>query len=329
MTRFAKMTLAAALFLGMAVSGCASEDIPPAPSAVSVQAPPQTGYTSRVPAELLRPSPYPGRVERLDYASFDYAGDGAPVTKTAFVYLPYGYGADGGARYDVLYLMHGLGGHAGQFFERMRLKNVFDNMIGTGLVRPLIIVSPTFYSGGSHADMDASVAELRQFHRDFRENLMPAVEGTWRTHAGTTADEDLKASRDHRAFGGFSLGSATTWEEFCHDAGYIRFFLPMSGSCLHYGAFGDFQTKRNVDHLEKAAAVKDLAARGFFIYQTTGTNDAGRGQTIRQAREMLARKDAFGPDRYVFYQKEGGRHDYMAVREYLYNALPLFFPGDR
>ena len=39
--------------------------------------------------------------------------------------------------------------------------------------------------------------------------------------------------------------------------------------------------------------------------------------------EMLGR-DIFTPDHYVFYQKDGGYHDFNAVTEYLYNALPLF-----
>ena len=43
------------------------------------------------------------------------------------------------------------------------------------------------------------------------------------------------------------------------------------------------------------------------------------------ADEMLSRSDTFTPDHYVFYQKDGGYHDFDAVQEYMYNALPLFF----
>ncbi len=42
------------------------------------------------------------------------------------------------------------------------------------------------------------------------------------------------------------------------------------------------------------------------------------------ADEMLSR-ELFTPEHYVFYQKDGGYHDFNAVQEYLYNALPLFF----
>ena len=48
---------------------------------------------------------------------------------------------------------------------------------------------------------------------------------------------------------------------------------------------------------------------------------------LAMADEMLKRSDFFTPKNYVFYQKDGGYHDFNAVQEYLYNALPLFFPN--
>ena len=42
------------------------------------------------------------------------------------------------------------------------------------------------------------------------------------------------------------------------------------------------------------------------------------------AEEMLSR-EIFSPDHYVFYQKDGGYHDFIAVEEYLYNAIPVIF----
>ena len=53
----------------------------------------QTGWTEAVPAAYKQPSERPGSVERIDYDSLDYAGDGRAVTKTAYVYTPYGYDA--------------------------------------------------------------------------------------------------------------------------------------------------------------------------------------------------------------------------------------------
>ena len=69
---------------------------------------PQTGYTEAIPAAYQNASAQPGTVTRLDYDSEDYVRDSAPITKTAYVYTPYGYDeSDTETRYDILYLMHG------------------------------------------------------------------------------------------------------------------------------------------------------------------------------------------------------------------------------
>ena len=286
----------------------------------------QTGYTTAVPSSYKAASDHPGTVTKVDYDSKDYVRDGAAITKTAYVYTPYGYDEnDEETRYNIIYLMHGWGGHAGEYFEYTSTKNVFDHLIENGDIPPVIIVSATFYNDNSDTGFSGSIAEFRQFHRDFEENLMPTVEGRFHTYAKSASDEDLKASRDHRAFGGFSLGSVTTWLQFCYDTDYIRYFLPMSGSCWYYGTYGDFQIERNVDFIEQLVKDNDLDERGYFIYHAVGTQDTVKSQSIDMAEEMLERSDVFTPEHYMFHLKDGGYHDFDAVQEYLYNALPLFF----
>lgn len=301
---------------GSAVSAAVAGDIP------------QTGWTQAVPAAYQAASGQPGTVLPLTYDTLDYVRDSSPITKTAYVYLPYGYDeTDMETRYNILYLMHGWGGHAGEQFEHTPTKNMFDNLIAKGDIPPLIIVSASFYNRNSETDFSGSITEFRSFHLDFENALMPAVEGKYHTYALSASDEDLRASRDHRAFGGFSLGSVTTWLEVCHDTEYIRWFLPMSGSCWYYGTYGDFQFKNNVDFIEQLMLENNLDERGLFIYHAVGTNDAVKSQSFGMANEMLSR-EIFTPDHYVFYQKNGGYHDFDAVQEYLYNALPLFFRED-
>lgn len=331
--------LAMASLLALVMSGCgtsqsdhssaSSPTEPPTsygsqPAAASTLS--QTGFTEAVPAAYRQTSSQPGDVERMDYESRDYAGDGSAITKTAYVYKPYGYDPnDGSVRYDIVYLMHGWGGHAGEYFELANVKDMLDNMIERGDIRPTIFVSATFYHDGSGDDFTSSVAELRAFHQDFENHLMPAVEGAYHTYAAGTSPDELKAARDHRAFGGFSLGAVTTWMAFCYDYDYIRYFLPMSGSCWYYGGYGDFQTQRNVDFIEQLVAEHDLDKRGYLIFEGVGTDDPVKAQTIMMMDEMLGRGDVFGPEHLAFYQKEGGGHDFDSVREFMYNALPHFF----
>ncbi len=308
------------------VSESTEADVPRVDDQAGVQGLPQTGFTQPVPAAYLQPSSRPGAVERLDYGSLDYAGDGAAITKTAYVYTPYGYDArDASMRYDIVYLMHGWGGHAGEYFEMANIKDLIDNLIEQGDIAPTIFVSATFYHAGSGGDFGSSVAELRAFHSDFENHLMPAVEGAYHTYAASVDAEGLAASRDHRAFGGFSLGAVTTWMAFCHDCDYVRYFLPMSGSCWYYGGYGDFQTERNVDLIQRLVEEHGLDQRGYLVWEGVGTADPVREQTLMQMDEMMSRGDAFPPEHLLFYQKRGGAHDFEAVREFMYNALPLFF----
>lgn len=289
---------------------------------------PQTGMTQAVPGEYLEAAGQQGTVVRMDYDSEDYVRDGSPVTKTAYVYLPYGYDEnDTETRYDILYLMHGWGGQEGEYFTYNggSMKNMFDHLIANGEMPSTIIVSATFYTDNSDRDFGSSVEELRVFHQDFVDHLMPTVEGQYHTYAASTSQEDLMAARDHRAFGGFSLGSVTTWMEFCYDSDYIRYYLPMSGSCWYFGGYGDYYPEETCDFFEELITDHNLNERGYFIYAATGTDDNVRSQVEIQMQEMLARSDVFTSDHVVYYQKEGGRHDFEAVQEYLYNALPLFF----
>lgn len=277
----------------------------------------------------MQPIEQAGTVTQITYDSKDFVRDESDITKTAYVYLPYGYDEnDTETRYNICYLIHGWGGHAGEYFQYANITDMLDNMIAKGDIPPTIFVSATFYNDNSDTGFSGSVAEFRQLHRDFEEYLMPAVEGQFHTYAESTSPDDLKASRDHRAFGGFSLGSVTTWLQFCYDSDYIRYFLPMSGSCWYYGGYGDFQIEKNVDFIQQLIQDNDLDERGYFIYHGVGTNDTVKSQSIDMAEEMLSRSDIFTPDHYVFYQREGGQHDHVSCREFMYNALPLFFGGE-
>ena len=129
---------------------------------------PQTGYTTPVPAVYSTPAEHQGTIEWITYDSEDYLNGNVPVQKTAAVYLPYGYDEnDLETRYDILYLMHGWGGSAGEYFQRgssvTAVKNMLDHMIENGEIKPIIAVSATFYNENSARDFGSSEDALREF----------------------------------------------------------------------------------------------------------------------------------------------------------------------
>ena len=292
----------------------------------------QTEYISVVPEEYFAPSDHPGQVVEITYDSRDYTDTAEPaIPKTAYVYLPYGYDeADQETRYDVLYLMHGWTMTAGDFFNTAQsgIVSMLDHMVENGDIPPVIVVCATFDAQNQSQGFSRSVEELSVFHRDLRENLIPYVESHYHTYAEDVTEEGLRTSREHRAFGGFSLGAVTTWYQFIYNLDYIKYFVPMSGDCWIMGNYGGRNYPvETVDYLEHVVADGGWSGDDFYIYQGIGTSDPIWDQTDSQIQEMLTR-DLFTAENLHYAIIEGGRHDIDACERYLYHALQTFF-GDQ
>ena len=281
--------------------------------------------TKPVPNAYFKPAKQKGSVEKLEYNSKDYTKNSKPVThKVAFVYLPHNY--DASKQYDIVYLIHGWTGVAEEYFEAAdsSLKNLFDNMIEHDDIKPFIAVSPMWDKDNRAKDWGESVAEIAVFYNEYENDLIPAVEGKYSTFAKSTDHAGIVASRAHRAFGGFSLGSVTTWYIFENRFDLQKYFLPMSGDSWHIEMFGG--------HYEPEATAAYLATvvnsskfkDGFHVYHAVGTSDSRFYQTHNQA--LACKKlPEFPPERYSYHQKDGGHHDLNSVFEFCYNALPEFF----
>lgn len=288
----------------------------------------QTEYISAVPTKYFEEAELQGQVLQVEYESKDYTADESPITKPAFVYLPYGYDEnDKDTKYDILYLMHGWTMTANDFLDEYQssLVNILDNMIAFGDIPPVIVVSATFDAENQSQSFSRSVEELSVFHSDLRQNLMPYIEGQFHTYAEDVTEEGFRKSREHRAFGGFSLGAVTTWYQFIYNLDYIKYFVPMSGDCWILGTYGGlYYPVETVDYLEDMLTKGGYEEDDFRIYQGIGTDDPIWDQTNSQIQEMFNR-DSFTPRNLHYAIIEGGRHDLNACEQYLYHALQDFF----
>ena len=287
----------------------------------------QTGYTKSIPNEYFINSNHRGKVTKIKYSSKDYATNSKNIIKEAYVYTPYGYDENNkNIKYNIIYLMHGWTMTAEHYIYKCNIITLLDNMIQKKIIEPLILVSATFDAENKPQDFGLSVKELKVFHKDFRENLIYAVETKYNTYANRSKNiQDYINSREHRAFGGFSLGSVTTWHQFIFNHDLIKYYLPMSGSCWYFGGFADYYPVETCDYFEKMIKENSLDKKGYFIYATTGLYDGIKHQMDVQMKEMLKRKKIFTIDKVVYFYKFDGYHDLKAVEEYLYNALPFFF----
>lgn len=168
------------------------------------------------------------------YESFSYTEKSQPLQKHAVVYLPYGYSKE--QKYDVFYLMHGGWGDENMTLGTPKspssFKNIIDHAVAAGEMSPLIIVCPTYNNtnenGRDSANFSLAMQLTENYHNELINDLIPAVEATYSTYAASVNKDAMVASRDHRGFGGFSMGSVATWRTFQYGLDYFYYFLPMS-----------------------------------------------------------------------------------------------------
>lgn len=291
----------------------------------------QIQYTTAVPSEFFQTATRQGTIELVEYDSKDYTQSSRPAThKPAYVYVPYGY--DPSKQYDVIYLLHGWTGVAQEYFlgrsgnSRTGLVNIFDNLIQRGLCRPFIAVSPTWDKDNRSKDWGESTREAAVFSQEYVNDLIPAVETRYSTYLTEATPEGILASRAHRAIGGFSLGSITTWYVFEQAFPYSRMYLPMSGDNWSQGMYGGAYypdaTARFLADLVNTSPYKS----DFYVWYAVGTEDVRIDQTHNQALAMAKFTDTFNANTFSYHMKEGGRHDFNAVWEFCYHALQFFFP---
>lgn len=279
----------------------------------------QTGETIAIPQEYYTDAKLEGTIVEIEYDTVNYSSENEPITKPAYVYLPYGYDEnDTETKYDTFYMMHGWTGTADEFFgaNYSYTKNILDHMIENGDMKPVIVIAVTFDPNNQSNSFTNSVNELSVFHNELRNELVPAIESGFHTY------ED----REHRSFSGFSLGAVTTWYQFIYNLDLFKYYLPMSGDCWILGTYGGLNhPEETAEYLANVVKESGYAEDDFFIYAATGSDDAVFEQVDNQMQAMLNMKDDFTVNNFVYYMKPGGVHDYNAVMEYIYNGLPTFF----
>lgn len=279
-----------------------------------------------VPDEYRAISKMAGTIECLEYPVVNLAN--TTDIKRLNVYLPYGYeGSDSNKKYNVLYLMHGGGENENLLFggpgQSKELKRIIDNMIEKGDIEPLIVVTPTFYGGKN---------DVVYFPEELVNTVIPLVELKYNTYLASSELKDMKASREHRAFGGFSMGSVTTWYTFIHCLDYIKYFIPLSGDCWIKGMKGGgTYPLETANFLANAAKESGYQPQDYYLFCATGNLDIAYPNLNPQIEEMKKLKDYFiyssdtKKGNFYFIVCDGGTHAWNWVNQYIYDILPDLF----
>ncbi|WMJ86564.1 alpha/beta hydrolase [Anaerocolumna sp. MB42-C2] len=146
---------------------------------------------------------------------------GDSIIKKCSVYLPSDYDCtDKEQRYDVLYLLHGVGGSSEEWLSgngitdgNFTICNIFDNLIANGDINPMIVVFPEGRSAYDWTDTafnpeGTNLLGFYYFDYELRYDLIPFIESRYNTYANIldTTSGGIAYNRLHRALAGLSMG---------------------------------------------------------------------------------------------------------------------------
>jgi enterochelin esterase-like enzyme len=256
-----------------------------------------------------------GTVEKISYTAKDYIGDGESVKKNAYVYLPAGYNPKG--HYDVIYLMHGIGGSEvewGLNLPQSRLKNILDNLIGNGDIKPVIVVTPNGKALACKHSQD--MESFYNFGYELRNDLIPYIEKHYATYAKySKKGYDMTKTREHRAMAGLSMGGMQT----------INIGI---GECMdlfsRFGAFSAAPTSNAASTTAKT--INGSEYKVDYFYNICGSDDnIALASAEAAAKDLPGICDSLVPNENFTWQKEPGGHDWPIWYLGFYNFAKIAF----
>lgn len=232
------------------------------------------------------------------------------ITKQAIVYLPKNYKKN--YKHNILYLLHGsteVNNGQSLLYKEGNFKQTFDKLSDQGKLKNTIVIFPTYYP--TEKQVSSNYYSDDPLNRRFAKNelvqdLIPAVEKKYKTYATNTSKSALRKSRAHRAFGGFSMGSITTWYVFQYDLPYFKYFVPMAGDSWTVTSDGGASEPAKTAQV-LAREAKKYPKLSFKILAGVGAGDGTRSSMIPQINAM--RKLAIFKNKIQYYEQANGNHD--------------------
>jgi enterochelin esterase family protein len=256
-----------------------------------------------------------------------YESKSAGATRQAYVYTPPGY-TSGNTRYPVLYLLHGGGDLDPGWSMTGRAHIIMDNLIAEKKAVPMIVVMPVARGGGSlglgpagmspgiaakgnvtfgggrgGADQPAGPTPLGAFGQDFVNDLMPAIEKTFRVASGP----------ENRALAGLSMGGGATVNTAFNHPELFRSVIVMSA-----GGGQNLEASYPKFFGDNAAAAKKMN----LIWVGVGDQDFAL-EGNRALSETLTKNGI----EHTFVLNKGYRHEWRLWRPQLHEFAQLLFKG--
>jgi enterochelin esterase family protein len=216
-------------------------------------------------------------------------------TREFRVYTPPGYDHDHDARYPVLYLLHGNNDTQAGWTDVGRANVILDNLIAEKRAIPMLVVMPF-----GHASNNTSNAAQFNFERYLLEDVIPAVERSYRT----------LPDRDHRAIVGYSMGGG---QALSIGLTHLDRFSAVGGFSAAAPRHAETRFKPLLDNPADTNAKLKLLWLG-----------CGRQDTLFPRSQALSETLTTHNIRHTWHPTEG-RHTFTVWRNYLIEVAPLLF----
>jgi enterochelin esterase family protein len=244
-----------------------------------------------------------------------YKSSSNKVTRELNVYLPPGYDADSRRRYPVLYLLHGFANDHHSWHRYGRANDILDNLLAKKAISPFIVVMPLGYGGASvngdgtgipPAGAGAFGGDFALYERDILEDVIPLIDGKYRT----------LASRESRAIVGFSMGGMQAGR---FGLGHLDTFSHVG--IMSAGLLGNpASAAAGPDPIAPLAANSAAANKQLkLLWIACGVEDTAMAGA-RRTHEALEQAGI----KHVFLETEGAHH-WRVWRHYLRDVAPLLF----
>ena len=258
-----------------------------------------------LPDRYFEPSEHEGRHYRETLTD----ADGTELEIA--VWLPWDYGEE--QRYNVVVLMHGDGGQAGDWTDEpeptqrgeIEFRRVYDRMVEERLCEPFLIVGIS----------NRPFAQPEKGEKILKELLLPYIAQHFSTYLGGGSPEELRAGRAHLAVGGLSRGSMFTYS--C--------VMPR---CLDVvGNFCCFSNGANNRISSQLNAAENLGYEIVSYVASYGMSDDPETGAIHRSiyRSICSRVERMTDGENARMLAIGAGHNFITWTSSLYDALLLMF----
>lgn len=244
---------------------------------------------------------YRENITRGDMNTVEYYSSTVGKHRKAMVYTPPGFSESG--RYNVLYLLHGIGGDEAEWYNHGHPEIILDNLYADNKLAPMIVVLP---NGRAMPDDRATgdifdaekVKAFETFESDLLHDVIPFIESNY----------PVLTDRENRALAGLSMGGGQS----------LNIGLNHLDRFAWIGAFSPAPNTKAPELL--VPNPKETSANLKLLWLSCGDQD-GLLSISARTHDYLARHDV----PHVWYMKQGGGHDWPVWKHDLHHFSRLLF----